>query len=1225
MSLLFTGENTSYITVANDDDLKLGTGEFTIEWFQYRTDENSFPRIFQFNTHPNAEFGVSIESNKLYLWANSSWILNANIGEHKNEWIHFAITRDITGRIRVFKNGEIIKTVVYGAAINPTSTLYIGGQENSANNNSSFGGNLTNFRYAKKAYYISNFSRPIAPLLNTQDTSLLLLAHSVMEGLQNYSSKEKVLNIFDTSTNTKSPFSTNVLSLTTNSSKSFLENSPEDPFNPMSPLITKWIDFSYYNTEFKLDNTSLQDDELVFTRANNSVATQLTSQTRSLTNMTVYGWIKVSHTSNVLNQLTIFANEEANNTNIYGIHTTNIGELRIRWNDSFSTTSTNLNIPDDTYVFIALTVDTSSKVAKMYLKYSTINSNYTFSGSAFESDLGISPIELSNLMIGGNSVNNNRYFNGSMKTLQMFNTVLSDAQIQEQYLLSGQQLGYVQYQTITPYKIQLVYNPLNTFSDTFKNIFSDAANIVESMIIQSHGYRENEDYDMKVNINIENLGEDIIGSSVMTRYHIIEHAYKPDIPIEQTITINSNGLDTRLIKKKTLNGKEVPSLLSTFVHEILHGLGIASFTQEELIQSTSDGGYVGNVGWDTYLDTSEVGQSWYVGSHPNDYTRSKAIMAYREITGNPYIQRIPTENSFSEGTKHSHWEEGLTTDEENNQITEHRYYNYTINNKTYGIFHPALPKEIMTGSSNEFNYITKLTAGALEDYGYVIDYNSFYIVDYPSNEIQQPEDPVLVSLTTSQDWTAPQYVNSIEYAMIGGGGGGGGAYNRSGGGGGGAGLYKTGSRRVIQSNPYKVVIGQGGAQTTFTIPSLNEQNGNDGSSTSLGNVVAQGGEGGLASRIQRNQTRGGGVAQSQDTRATSGTGGGGGNGGGGGGGVSGNGGTTTNGGAGAGGAGILNEWNNIVYGIGGSGGKIDDLINPLSANSNTGNGGNGASTKPNSNAQGGAGGSGIVLLRYVRGILNDEILSLNLLQYEPLNEFEEQLDPSEPTQINFVEFINTQFTQNKVPNKQSLNALKRALKSYNDRLNTNKGKVQATPFAELFTQVSSQVDLSTKELLAISSTPFQVTTLNPVELADIRTGNTLLYLMNEPNEVVSISIDGTIYEITITETGLSINSSNYTLDEQFTLGTYKFIVRFIGSVGLQSVLEEPVTPLPRMDTETLTKKILNNRTNQSIFSLMNYSRNRILPQNNFLPTQTASSSDRLRKLKIENHINANHR
>jgi hypothetical protein len=212
-----------------------------------------------------------------------------------------------------------------------------------------------------------------------------------------------------------------------------------------------------------------------------------------------------------------------------------------------------------------------------------------------------------------------------------------------------------------------------------------------------------------------------------------------------------------------------------------------------------------------------------------------------------------------------------------------------------------------------------------------------------------------------------------------------------------------------------------------------------------------------------------------------------------------------------------------------------------------------------------------------------------------------------------------------VPNKQSLNALKRALKDYNDRLNTNKGKVQATPFAELFTQVSSQVDLSTKELLAISSTPFQVTTLTSNELADITTGNTLLYLMNEPNEVVKLSIDGTIYEITITETGLFINSSNYTLDEQFTLGTYKFIVRFIGSVGLQSVLEEPVTPLPRMDTETLTKKILNNRTNQSLFSLLNYSRNRILPQNNFLPSQTASNSDRLRKLKIENHINANHR
>jgi hypothetical protein len=41
MSLLFSGNNTSYIEIVNHIDFQLGTGEFTIEWFQYRTDNNT--------------------------------------------------------------------------------------------------------------------------------------------------------------------------------------------------------------------------------------------------------------------------------------------------------------------------------------------------------------------------------------------------------------------------------------------------------------------------------------------------------------------------------------------------------------------------------------------------------------------------------------------------------------------------------------------------------------------------------------------------------------------------------------------------------------------------------------------------------------------------------------------------------------------------------------------------------------------------------------------------------------------------------------------------------------------------------------------------------------------------------------------------------------------------------------------------------------------------------
>lgn len=46
-SLSFLGNATSYLRIPNTDDFDFGTGDFTIEWYQYQTDSNSFPRIFQ--------------------------------------------------------------------------------------------------------------------------------------------------------------------------------------------------------------------------------------------------------------------------------------------------------------------------------------------------------------------------------------------------------------------------------------------------------------------------------------------------------------------------------------------------------------------------------------------------------------------------------------------------------------------------------------------------------------------------------------------------------------------------------------------------------------------------------------------------------------------------------------------------------------------------------------------------------------------------------------------------------------------------------------------------------------------------------------------------------------------------------------------------------------------------------------------------------------------------
>jgi len=51
-SLRFLGNSTSYLSIPNTDAFDFGTGDFTIEWYQYQTDSNSFPRIFQVGNYP---------------------------------------------------------------------------------------------------------------------------------------------------------------------------------------------------------------------------------------------------------------------------------------------------------------------------------------------------------------------------------------------------------------------------------------------------------------------------------------------------------------------------------------------------------------------------------------------------------------------------------------------------------------------------------------------------------------------------------------------------------------------------------------------------------------------------------------------------------------------------------------------------------------------------------------------------------------------------------------------------------------------------------------------------------------------------------------------------------------------------------------------------------------------------------------------------------------------
>jgi hypothetical protein len=181
-SLSFIGDETSYLRIPNTNDFNFGTGDFTIEWYQYQTDENSFPRIFQIGTYDNdtSSIGVSIEGGTFYYWTNNSAnsVKNLEESEYKNQWVHFAISRS-NASTQVFMNGISIYTMeVDNNDFNSEEDLVIA-NESTPSTEAAFGGYITYFSWVKGvALYTSNFTVSNNYPTLTNDYVLLLKATS---------------------------------------------------------------------------------------------------------------------------------------------------------------------------------------------------------------------------------------------------------------------------------------------------------------------------------------------------------------------------------------------------------------------------------------------------------------------------------------------------------------------------------------------------------------------------------------------------------------------------------------------------------------------------------------------------------------------------------------------------------------------------------------------------------------------------------------------------------------------------------------------------------------------------------------------------------------------------------------------------------------------------------------------------------------------------------------
>ena len=248
-------------------------------------------------------------------------------------------------------------------------------------------------------------------------------------------------------------------------------------------------------------------------------------------------------------------------------------------------------------------------------------------------------------------------------------------------------------------------------------IFQNAKIVVENIIIKTYGERlTGRTNDMLVNFSIANLDPGTIGQSSL-RGWTQNSAHSPDFTYEQDITFSiahfDNGYFTKDAKfngSYTVNSHKNLAIFNTLLHEIIHGIGqfyISSYNTTSI-----------DVGWNPFLTNLSENNPWYKGPQT-----SWALQTYRAYCNNPSLQRIPVEKNYGEGTALSHWDEGDTPDTTN----EYRYFN--------SIFHPSFRYELMTGFSDNNEFMTGLTAGFLKDYGYTVNLNSLYVVAYPASLI----------------------------------------------------------------------------------------------------------------------------------------------------------------------------------------------------------------------------------------------------------------------------------------------------------------------------------------------------------------------------------------------------------------------------------------------------------------------------------------------------------
>jgi len=171
---------SSWFTTSGSTDWAVGTGDFTVEWFQYQTNNGNENYVFSLGTTDT--FAASIQSggNRLRAYANGSLLQNPTISNSTNAWYYVALSR-VSGTLNMYFNGTRVATFANTSNITDSSSiLYIGTKDGTGASGDNFPGYITNFRWTKGQglYTGATITVPTQNLTVGANTKLLLLAQT---------------------------------------------------------------------------------------------------------------------------------------------------------------------------------------------------------------------------------------------------------------------------------------------------------------------------------------------------------------------------------------------------------------------------------------------------------------------------------------------------------------------------------------------------------------------------------------------------------------------------------------------------------------------------------------------------------------------------------------------------------------------------------------------------------------------------------------------------------------------------------------------------------------------------------------------------------------------------------------------------------------------------------------------------------------------------------------